>query len=139
MVDLASWLGYRTVVVDDRAELVEPDAQPNADVRFAGTVAEALDTEPVSIGYAQHEGGERADWDADKLAREVAARKKAAEEKLAAHKKAATERAAKAAAARKKLEAERERGELFTKTLAGLKSTLDPKWVLNPGVLLEER
>ena len=34
---------------------------------------------------------------------------------------------------------ERERGELFTKTLAGLKSTLDPKWVLNPGVLLEER
>jgi alkyldihydroxyacetonephosphate synthase len=34
---------------------------------------------------------------------------------------------------------ERERGELFTKTLEGLKSTLDPKWVLNPGVLLEER
>jgi alkyldihydroxyacetonephosphate synthase len=33
---------------------------------------------------------------------------------------------------------ERERGELFTKTLAGVKSTLDPKWVLNPGVLLEE-
>jgi alkyldihydroxyacetonephosphate synthase len=34
---------------------------------------------------------------------------------------------------------ERERGALFTKTLTGLKSTLDPKWVLNPGVLLEER
>ncbi len=34
---------------------------------------------------------------------------------------------------------ERERGALFTTTLAGLKSTLDPKWVLNPGVLLEER
>jgi len=34
---------------------------------------------------------------------------------------------------------ERERGELFTTTLTGLKSTLDPKWVLNPGVLLEER
>jgi alkyldihydroxyacetonephosphate synthase len=34
---------------------------------------------------------------------------------------------------------ERERGELFGKTLAGLKSTLDPSWVLNPGVLLEER
>ncbi|MGB5192422.1 MAG: FAD-binding oxidoreductase [Polyangiales bacterium] len=34
---------------------------------------------------------------------------------------------------------ERERGELFTTTLTGLKSTLDPKWVLNPGVLLDER
>jgi alkyldihydroxyacetonephosphate synthase len=33
---------------------------------------------------------------------------------------------------------ERERGELFTTTLKGLKSTLDPNWVLNPGVLLEE-
>ena len=28
-----------------------------------GTVDEALKTEPVSTGYAQHEGGERADWD----------------------------------------------------------------------------
>ncbi|UCH29553.1 MAG: FAD-binding oxidoreductase [Myxococcales bacterium] len=34
---------------------------------------------------------------------------------------------------------ERERGDLFTTTLTGLKSTLDPEWVLNPGVLLEER
>jgi alkyldihydroxyacetonephosphate synthase len=34
---------------------------------------------------------------------------------------------------------ERERGELFETTLAGLKSTLDPKWVLNPGVLLKEK
>jgi alkyldihydroxyacetonephosphate synthase len=34
---------------------------------------------------------------------------------------------------------ERERGELFTMTLSGLKSTLDPSWVLNPGVLLAER
>lgn len=33
---------------------------------------------------------------------------------------------------------ERERGELFTKTLTGLKSTLDPHWVMNPGVLLAE-
>ena len=33
---------------------------------------------------------------------------------------------------------ERERGELFGLTLAGLKSTLDPSWVLNPGVLLAE-
>lgn len=33
---------------------------------------------------------------------------------------------------------ERERGTLFSKTLEGLKSTLDPQWILNPGVLLEE-
>ena len=35
-----------------------------------GTVEEALQTEPVSTGYAQHEGGERADWDSSKLERE---------------------------------------------------------------------
>ena len=33
----------------------------------------------------------------------------------------------------------RERGALFETTLEGLKSTLDPNWVLNPGVLLAER
>ena len=36
----------------------------------AGSVAEALATEPSSVGYAQHEGGERADWHDDKLQRE---------------------------------------------------------------------
>ena len=36
----------------------------------ASTVSEALATEPSSVGYAQHEGGERADWDDDKLQRE---------------------------------------------------------------------
>ena len=35
----------------------------------AGTVEEALATSPVSVGYAQHEGGERAAWDDDKLER----------------------------------------------------------------------
>lgn len=35
----------------------------------AGTAEEALDIEPVSVGYAQHEGGERADWDSAKLER----------------------------------------------------------------------
>jgi xanthine dehydrogenase accessory factor len=48
VVDLASWLGFRTVVVDDRAELVEEEAQPNADVRFAGSVADALEAHPVT-------------------------------------------------------------------------------------------
>jgi hypothetical protein len=35
-----------------------------------GTVDEALQTEPMSAGYAQHEGGERADWDSSKLERD---------------------------------------------------------------------
>jgi len=34
-----------------------------------GTVEEALATEPTSVGYAQHEGGEIAGWDDDKLDR----------------------------------------------------------------------
>ncbi|MEM9135396.1 MAG: hypothetical protein AAF962_02975 [Actinomycetota bacterium] len=32
-----------------------------------GTVAEALDTEPASVGFAQHSGGELATWDGGKL------------------------------------------------------------------------
>ena len=36
----------------------------------AATPAEALEREPVAIGYSQHDGGERADWTDDKLERE---------------------------------------------------------------------
>ncbi len=36
----------------------------------ASSIAEALAGEPVSVGYAQHEGGEQADWDASKLERD---------------------------------------------------------------------
>ena len=36
----------------------------------ASTVSEALATEPVAVGYAQHEGGERAGWDSGKLERD---------------------------------------------------------------------
>ncbi len=36
----------------------------------ASTIQEALDTEPASIGYAQHEGGEIAEWDSSKLERD---------------------------------------------------------------------
>jgi hypothetical protein len=38
----------------------------------ASTVDEALRIEPTSVGYAQHEGGERADWSSSKLEREGA-------------------------------------------------------------------
>jgi hypothetical protein len=48
VVDLAHWLGYRTVVVDERSEMVTVEAMANADVRFAGTVADALDVVPVT-------------------------------------------------------------------------------------------
>ncbi len=36
----------------------------------ADSVEQALASEPVSVGYAQHEGGERADWDDAKLERQ---------------------------------------------------------------------
>jgi hypothetical protein len=36
----------------------------------ASSVEEALASAPIEVGYSQHEGGERADWDADKLERD---------------------------------------------------------------------
>jgi xanthine dehydrogenase accessory factor len=47
VIDLAHWLGYRTIAIDDRPDLVSADALPNADVRFAGNVAEAIAAHPV--------------------------------------------------------------------------------------------
>lgn len=48
VVDLAHWLGYHTVAVDDRAEFVSEEAMPNADVRFTGSVDEAIQEHPIS-------------------------------------------------------------------------------------------
>jgi xanthine dehydrogenase accessory factor len=48
VVHLAHWLGYRTVVVDERPEMVSEEAIPLADIRFAGTVADALAAQPVT-------------------------------------------------------------------------------------------
>ena len=48
VVDLAHWLGYRTVAVDGRAELVTSEALPHADVRFHGSVQDALGAHPIS-------------------------------------------------------------------------------------------
>ncbi len=36
VVDLAHWLGYHTIAIDDRPDLVSDEAMPNADVRFGG-------------------------------------------------------------------------------------------------------
>lgn len=48
VVDLAHWLGYTTVVTDDRAERLSEDEMPNADVRIAGTIEQALATHPIT-------------------------------------------------------------------------------------------
>lgn len=48
VVDLAHWLGYRTVAVDDRPDLVSEEAMPNADSRFAGTVSDAIAKHPIT-------------------------------------------------------------------------------------------
>jgi xanthine dehydrogenase accessory factor len=48
VVDLAHWLGYRTVAIDDRPDLVSEEAMPNADVRFAGPVTAALGAHPIT-------------------------------------------------------------------------------------------
>lgn len=50
VIDLAHWLGYHTIAIDDRPDLVSAAALPNADVRFAGTVAAALVEHPVPDG-----------------------------------------------------------------------------------------
>ncbi len=36
----------------------------------ASSIEEALETDPTAVGYAQHEGGERASWEGDKLQRD---------------------------------------------------------------------
>jgi xanthine dehydrogenase accessory factor len=48
VVDLAHWLGYRTVAVDDRAELVTTEAMPYADILFAGSVPDAVAAHPIT-------------------------------------------------------------------------------------------
>jgi len=48
VADLAHWLGYRTIVTDDREDLVTEEALPNADVRFVGSLAEAVEAHPIT-------------------------------------------------------------------------------------------
>lgn len=39
VVDLAHWIGYRTVAIDDRPEAINAEALPNADERVLGSLA----------------------------------------------------------------------------------------------------
>jgi xanthine dehydrogenase accessory factor len=48
VVDLAHWLGYRTIAVDDREELMTAEALPLADIRFQGSVIDALVAHPIT-------------------------------------------------------------------------------------------
>ncbi len=52
VVDLAHWLGYRTIATDDRPDLVTEEALPNADVRFVGTLEEAISAHPITTNTA---------------------------------------------------------------------------------------
>lgn len=42
VVDLAHWLGYHTVVTDDRSQRLTVEEMPHADVRLPGTIPDAL-------------------------------------------------------------------------------------------------
>ena len=48
VVDLAHWLGYRTVATDDRGDRLTKEVVPEADESFAGSVADALEAIPVT-------------------------------------------------------------------------------------------
>jgi hypothetical protein len=61
---LQYWLFYP---YNDWNNLHEGDWEMIQLVFPAGTAEEALDTEPLEIGYSQHEGGERAEWGDEKL------------------------------------------------------------------------
>jgi hypothetical protein len=61
---LQYWLFY---AFNDWNNLHEGDWEMIQLVFDAATVEEALEEEPTEVGYSQHEGGERAAWDDDKL------------------------------------------------------------------------
>jgi hypothetical protein len=61
---LQYWLFY---AYNDWNNLHEGDWEMIQLVFDARDAREALGEQPVSVGYSQHEGAERADWDADKL------------------------------------------------------------------------
>jgi xanthine dehydrogenase accessory factor len=72
VVDLASWLGYRTVVTDDRDDRLTADAMPNADTCVAGTVADALVAYPVTADTSVVLVTRDVDIDADAIPRFLA-------------------------------------------------------------------
>jgi hypothetical protein len=64
LLALQYWLFY---IFNDFNNLHEGDWEMVQIVFEARDAREALEREPVSVGYSSHEGAERADWGADKL------------------------------------------------------------------------
>ncbi len=52
VVELAHWLGFRVTAMDDRADVADPAALPDADLVLAGPLGESL--QQVVIGDATH-------------------------------------------------------------------------------------
>jgi xanthine dehydrogenase accessory factor len=48
VIDLANWLGYQTVVFDDRADLVTEEEMPAAGLRLAGALESALQEHAIT-------------------------------------------------------------------------------------------
>jgi xanthine dehydrogenase accessory factor len=46
VIDLAHWLGYRTVAIDDRPEMVNSEALPTADERVVGSLTDLAEPVP---------------------------------------------------------------------------------------------
>ena len=69
VVDLAHWLGYRTVITDDREDMITEEHLPHADVRLRGSVAEALDKEEVTENTSVIVVSRVTDIDADAIPR----------------------------------------------------------------------
>ena len=47
VIDLANWLGYRTIAIDDRAEMVNAEDLPKADERVHGSLADLDEAVPA--------------------------------------------------------------------------------------------
>jgi xanthine dehydrogenase accessory factor len=69
VVDLAHWLGYRTVITDDREDMVSEEHLPHADVRLSGSVVEALAKEEVTENTSVILVSRATDIDADAIPR----------------------------------------------------------------------
>lgn len=67
VVDLAHWLGYRTVVTDDREERLTESEMPNADVMLAGSIDEALAAHPITADTSIVVVSRNVDIDVDAL------------------------------------------------------------------------
>jgi xanthine dehydrogenase accessory factor len=48
VADLAHWLGFRVIAVDNRAEMVTPGLLPDADLRLAGPIEDVLRQAPIT-------------------------------------------------------------------------------------------